>query len=220
MSILQDAKSVDRSAKRRAIQTVREESLKRLDTPEAIHSFLKNTLNLFAGCIAHDNVEKCREQCLELLYELFLKVFDTSFAVNDTISLCKERVCINGNMRTAAEESEEIRHGILRLLDLVLIKCSSKTIKATTADDVVSIVQNGIKDRYPEVQRESCSILLTLATMKSTYIGYGADKISEVVIPILRHKHAALRTLGVKVSIFGQISIIFNAIFLIQIIEI
>ncbi|KAG2175449.1 hypothetical protein INT43_001096 [Umbelopsis isabellina] len=200
LSILQDAKSVDRSAKRRAIQTVRDESLKRLDTPEAIHTFLKNTLNLFVGCIAHDNVEKCREQCLELLYELLQKVIDTSFAVNDTISLCKERVCVNGNMRTPAEESEEIRHGIMRLLNLVLTKCSSNTIKATTADDIVSIVQNGIKDRYPEVQRESCSILLTLAAMKSTYIGYGADKISEVVIPILRHKHAALRTLGVKVS--------------------
>jgi hypothetical protein len=199
LSILQDSRSIDRSAKRRAIQTLREEGFKRLDTSEAIQAFLKKTLNLLVSCIAHDSVEKCREQCLELLHDILQKSVDTSFAVDDAILLCKERVCASGKMKDPAEESEEIRHGIMRLLNIVLTKCSSQTVKATSADEIISIVQSGIKDRYPEVQKESCSILLTLTTMKSTYVGYGADKITQVVVPILRHKHATLRALGVKV---------------------
>jgi hypothetical protein len=200
LSVLQDSTSIDRYAKRRAIQTLHDDGLKKLDNAEAARAFLQITSKVFITCIALDNVEKCREQCLELVIDAFRKVDDASFALVDTVDLCKKRIAVTGRMKEPAEESEEIRLGILRLLNLIMSRSDAQAIKPVIADDIISIVQSCMKDRFPDVQREACGILITLTKMKSAYVGYFGDKMTEVVMPILRHKHVALRTLGIKAS--------------------
>jgi dynein assembly factor 5 len=200
LTVLQDSRSIDRSAKRRAVQNLHDNGLNLLKDPIVAREFLQKTLTLLFNTIAHDCVEKCREQCLEFVYKAFSPVKDTSFALLEVVDLCKKRVTLSGKMREPAEESEEIRLGVLRLLNLIVSKCSAPTIKPTIADDILSIVQSCINDKFPDVQKEACAILLTLTEKKSTYLGYFGDKVTKVVVPVLRHKHAALRVLGIKVT--------------------
>ncbi|KAI8575564.1 hypothetical protein K450DRAFT_261253 [Umbelopsis ramanniana AG] len=196
--VLQNPNSIDRTAKRLAIGNLRECGMGKLKDPETARDFLQNTHTILLNCICQDRVEKCREQCLEFTYDAFSYSSDTSFALAATLELCKKRVLIAPKMREPEEESEEIRLGIVRLLNLLLSKCSAQAIKPAIADDIVQVVQGCIKDKFPDVQKEACCVLLTITERKSSYIGYFGDKITKAVTPILRHKHAILRTLGIQ----------------------
>lgn len=197
--MLKDSRSIDRSAKRRAVQNLREKGLIQLKQSETAHAFLQETSMILFNCIAEDCVEKCREQCLEFVYYAFAPVTDASFALQPVVHLCSRRVLVNEKTREPAEESEEIRLELLRLLNVVLSRCSEQAIKPAIADDIFSVVQSCVNDKFPDAQKEACGVLLTLTKKKSTYVGYFGDQITKTVLPILRHKHAALRTLGIKV---------------------
>jgi hypothetical protein len=171
----------------------------KLKDPEIACAFLQKTHTILLNCICQDRVEKCREQCLEFTYDVFSYSSDTSFALAATLELCKKRVLLAPKMREPEEDAEEIRLGIVRLLNLLLSKCSATSIKPAIADDIVQVVQGCIKDKFPDVQKEACCVLLTITERKSTYIGYFGDKITKAVTPILRHKHAVLRALGIQV---------------------
>jgi dynein assembly factor 5 len=200
LSILQNPDSIDRTAKRLAIRNLREIGLNQLKDSETAREFLQNTHSILLACIRGDRVEKCREQCLEFTYDVFSNSSDTGFALEATLELCKKRVLVTAKMREPEEEAEEIRLGIVRLLNLILSKSSANDIKPAIADDVLQVIQGCITDRFPDVQKEACAVLLTITERKSSYLGYFGDKITKALLPILRHKHAVLRTLGIQVA--------------------
>lgn len=105
--------------------------------------------------------------------------------------------------RLKQEQTEEIRQLWLDTL-IALTKQVKQNIDLNPPMDETwfGIIQLSVKDTCPDVVKKGAQLLILLAEYQSKAITLrGEHTINDCILPLLSHKHAAIRVLGVKVKI-------------------
>lgn len=177
----------------------------------------KNCLEELLKVVEHENSVSDSSIALDIL-KLALKV------LSDKAESCRERavqitsVCLNSSSLPAeetvfllfpvlhkrlgnhenAETSEEIRLLLTRLLKLSIRKYGAAI--SPFVPDVVDILNKCIRDRFPDVIKESCECIDELAKSVPEFRLH-TEQVVETVISAMKHKlykirAAAVRSLG------------------------
>jgi dynein assembly factor 5 len=94
------------------------------------------------------------------------------------------------------EPSEEIR--------LCLVQTLCDIVKAVKAEfnpfvaDAVKILVQALSDTFPEVKRETCSLILLLTAHNKEALSYHGSAIVKALSAILNHRHANVRIIALQ----------------------
>ncbi|KAJ3122638.1 HEAT repeat-containing protein 2 [Physocladia obscura] len=138
--------------------------------------------------VINDSAEKCRELSIETISDLVSQSNDLIPVLPFIIPAISSRLSLPEIM----ESSEEIRLLLVKLL--LSITNKTKSVFSPGVDEAVKIVLRTITDPFSEVKKESCNLIISLATHCPRQTTLHAVSLTKSLIPILQHRHAAVRT--------------------------
>ncbi|KAG1469096.1 hypothetical protein G6F56_003456 [Rhizopus delemar] len=90
------------------------------------------------------------------------------------------------------EPTEEIRALWMELsIDLL-------ELHPVDAERWMDVIDLAVKDPFPEVQKLAAQYILSFTTRYAKQVDYACDRMVRLVVPLLTHKHTAMRALGIR----------------------
>ncbi|KAJ3378298.1 HEAT repeat-containing protein 2 [Lobulomyces angularis] len=191
LNILQE-KGTDRTSKRKALERVKKESEKVLPKPKVASSLLKSTLIKPLLILFFDKIEKCRDLSISTFFNLANVVPDPENFLAYIIPSLVDR--LSGT--EILEESEEIRLNLIVGLNDLVNKCQVKI--SPFIEEISKIVTKTLNDPFPEVKKESCNLVQSMAKQSPQSFAFISASVSKALIPTLIHRHSGVRTVGLK----------------------
>ncbi|CAO3620547.1 unnamed protein product [Mucor fragilis] len=195
LAIFEDASTRERPAKRRAIEAVKRETLQvkgREDASAAAIALLKKLQVAIFQC-SNSAIESVREQTVDILKSL-LDRCERGAIPNSIVDGLLQHV----QERLKVETTEEVRDAWMLLCATLLCKITPGKIPVKTGELFMDIMEVAGNDPYSEIQKQ-CAILIVLyARDQPKSVDYACEKMVRLILPMLLHKHAAVRVKGIK----------------------
>jgi hypothetical protein len=84
---------------------------------------------------------------------------------------------------------------------LAILKKTTTKIKPPMDEVWFGLANLAVKDACPNVVKQGAQLVIDLSLLQSTAVRYrGEHTIIHAVLPLLTHKHTAIRVLGIKVT--------------------
>ncbi|KAJ3228946.1 HEAT repeat-containing protein 2 [Chytriomyces hyalinus] len=183
LNILSDSAS-DRIAKKIALSAV-SAATKGLNPDQISSLFAAKSVRVpLLRCFA-DPVEKCRETSISLVSSMVQKASDLTTILPYLIPVLSSR------LDQDVEPAEEIRLMLIKLL--LSVVNLSKAVFTPGVDEAVKILQTTVTDAFPDVRKESCSLIISLCTHTPRALSPHCPPLAKALIPSLQHRHAAVR---------------------------
>ncbi|KAJ3237761.1 HEAT repeat-containing protein 2 [Chytriomyces hyalinus] len=183
LNILSDSAS-DRIAKKNALSAV-SLATKGLSPDQISSLFAAKSVRVpLLRCFA-DPVEKCRETSISLVSSMVEKASDLTTILPYLIPVLSSR------LDQDVEPAEEIRLMLIKLL--LSVVNLSKAVFTPGVDEAVKILQTTVTDAFPDVRKESCSLIISLCTHTPRALSPHCPPLAKALIPSLQHRHAAVR---------------------------
>lgn len=100
--------------------------------------------------------------------------------------------------RLKEESTEEIRVEWMDLCSTVVTKLTELKISVTESELVMDILQVAGEDAFSEVLQVAAKLIILYAQNQSKATDYACERMIRLSIPLLVHKHTAVRVLGIK----------------------
>ncbi|KAG0793123.1 hypothetical protein G6F16_005265 [Rhizopus arrhizus] len=185
--ILADKSTKERSAKRRAIEAIK-----------------KNVGSIKDSLIANELLDQladplliCTESEIETVREQSLQIFKSLVKANSNKAIQKDTLekllkTILYRLDVTKEPTEEIRAAWMELCIQLL------DLHPTQTDLIMNVIQSAVKDPFPELQKLAGKCIVLFSTSYAQEVDYACDRMVRLVIPLLSHKHIAIRVLGIQ----------------------
>jgi hypothetical protein len=155
--------------------------------------------------IVNDQVEKCRELALTLIFKTLelcnsgsaLKILTREVFTNIIQCLCS-RICEYPFLET----SEELR---LQIFDLILVvikhqQCLKETdLIPLLAENILQSLSKGLTDSFPSVKRSGAEIICYLSLNAPEQVRMSFKSILKPLVSNSTHQHSKTRTITLKV---------------------
>ncbi|KAK4519466.1 uncharacterized protein ATC70_009702 [Mucor velutinosus] len=195
LSIFEDTSTRERPAKRRAMEAVKRETLhvKNIDDASTAAIALLKSLRESIFMCSNSAIESVREQTVDILKSL-LDRCERGKIPNSIVDSLLQHVL----ERLKVEATEEVRDAWMLLCATLLSKLASGKIPVKTGELFMDIMEVAGNDPYSEIQKQ-CAILIVLyAKDQPKSVDYACEKMVKLILPMLLHKHAAVRVKGIK----------------------
>ncbi|KAI7906992.1 armadillo-type protein [Cokeromyces recurvatus] len=127
-------------------------------------------------------------------------------SLNRLISYCEkgeiknnlmEKLLDHMTQRIKKETTEEIRVAWMELC-VKLSKQSDSKISIKISELFMDIMQIAGEDLFADVQKECAKLIVLYSNTQSKSVDYACERMIRLTMPILTHKHAAVRVSGIK----------------------
>ena len=183
----------DRNTRRRAIAAITQSvksvanDTSRLDSVIEQTQLLPPLLNLF-----HDSVEKNRDLAINLAK--FILQHASAQIVQNVMPLLM--VAVTKRIGPKPEEqTEELRLALLEMLRLLLTRFAAQL--AAYIPELVSILQSGFADPFPDAKKLACTISIELASALPKEIETQCSPMIKSLVPCMAHQHSRVRSSAV-----------------------
>ncbi|KAJ3355712.1 HEAT repeat-containing protein 2 [Entophlyctis luteolus] len=183
--------TASRLEKRRALDHIRAESTNRSLIPKQTSSIFAALANPLLRCFS-EPVEACRESSIGIVDALVSKSDDLLSVLPHLIPAISSRLA----QPDIVEPSEEIRLLLVRLLLAIVEK--TKQVFGPGVDETVKILNKTLTDPFPEVRKESCSLIIALSNHTPQTLTLHCSPLAKSLTPSLQHRHAAVRIQSLK----------------------
>ncbi|CEP07461.1 hypothetical protein [Parasitella parasitica] len=195
LAILEDISTRERPAKRRAIEAVKKEALQVEDRDDAClfaNALLTKLQDSLFIC-SDSAVEGVREQTVEILKSLVDRCEKGSIPKSATECLLQHLI-----KRLRLETTEEIRDAWMQLCATLLAKLTSLKISIKESELFMEAMSIAGDDPFAEIQKQCANLIILYAKEQPKSVDYACEKMIRLVIPLLLHKHTAVRVKGIK----------------------
>ncbi|KAI8093846.1 armadillo-type protein [Halteromyces radiatus] len=187
LNVLKDGSTKERAKKKSALDKVKQLGFQETAS-WPVHEqtmLLETLLDSLVLWSTQSEIEYIREKTVMLLQCYVTRIEQPKAKV--VIETCLQRF--------PSEETEEIRQGWIQ----VCVDVLNKKQPHMDEEDWFTLATLAVKDPCPEVIKQGASLVLDLARLYPKAVAYrGEQTIIHSVIPLLIHKHAAIRVLGIK----------------------
>ncbi|KAJ3024801.1 UNVERIFIED_CONTAM: HEAT repeat-containing protein 2 [Siphonaria sp. JEL0065] len=185
------ASTSTKAQKRIAVERIAKESANFSRRPElatrVFEGLLKPLLFAFA-----DSSEAVRERSIGAVDSLTTKAGDLVPVLPSLIPVLSARLA----QPEIVESAEELRLKLVSLLLLIVEK--SKQVFSPGVDESVKILSRTLIDPFPDVKKESCNLVVSLARHCPRILTPHVPPLVKVIIQNLSHRHAAVRIQALK----------------------
>ncbi|KAJ3339784.1 HEAT repeat-containing protein 2 [Gonapodya sp. JEL0774] len=205
LNVLADSQLKDRSAKRRALDKIRKETVDRAPSSSASKSnssmqSLPSLPSKTAAVQGSGPATSLEPVAFEMLFTELAPGIVRCFA--DSTERTREAAI--------ALPSEEVRLSLVRLVASIVGKISAKDNENETdedapgvgpyVDEVVAVITAGLADTFPEVKKESSKLLSNICSLHRAgrRLRPHIPELTKQVIPLLGYRHATVRAAGVQ----------------------
>lgn len=100
--------------------------------------------------------------------------------------------------RLKSETTEEIRVAWMGLCTTLLGKLTELKISVTESELVMDIIKVAGYDAFSEVLQRDAKLIILYARTQSKSTDYACERMIRLTVPLLVHRHTAVRVLGIK----------------------
>ena len=100
--------------------------------------------------------------------------------------------------RLKKETTEEIRVAWMELCYNLLEKVTDLKINVTESEHIMNIIQTAEEDAFSEVVKRAAKLIIYYAQHQSKSTDYACNRMIRLTMPLLLHKHTAVRVLAIK----------------------
>ncbi|KAI8377335.1 hypothetical protein BD560DRAFT_54516 [Blakeslea trispora] len=100
-------------------------------------------------------------------------------------------------LRMRKEETEEIRIAWTELC-IALIAKIDESMSAEQSELWMDIIEVAVQDKFADVQKQMARLAVLYATQCPKLVDYACERMIRIIIPLLIHKHNAVRVAGIK----------------------
>jgi dynein assembly factor 5, axonemal len=148
-----------------------------------------------------DKYEMCRSLSGLVVSALLQKLPDNDYYLDCLIPVVARRL----GQKELVEESEELRLQLLQQLNEIIVKFTPTERPATeksdrflkTYNDVIDILVRCLRDSFPAVQRECCTIIKSYATA-TTCFHYRAEVLTQPLMEMLKHYQSPVQVAAIE----------------------
>jgi dynein assembly factor 5 len=97
------------------------------------------------------------------------------------------------------EPTEEIRVAWMELCVTLINELTAPVKNSMTEEQVMELIQVAGQDPFSEVLKRAAKLIILYARYQPKAVDYACDRMIRLTIPLLTHKHTAVRVLGIKV---------------------
>lgn len=101
--------------------------------------------------------------------------------------------------RLKQEETEEIRVAWMELCVTLITKLTDSKTSITESELMMDLMEAAGQDPFSEVLHRVAKLIILFAQHQPKSTDYACDRMIRLCIPLLVHKHTAVRVLGIKV---------------------
>ncbi|KAI8337705.1 armadillo-type protein [Chlamydoabsidia padenii] len=189
LDILKDGSTLQRPAKKKAIDKVKQISFQAttdwaMEDQLALYDHLLDPFFLWTT----SDIEYIREKAVLLVQSYVSRVDKPS---DKAVEACLQRFPL--------EPTEEIRQTWMDMVLALLKKTTTTKIKPPMDEVWFGLAKLAVKDACPNVTKQGAQLVIDLALIQPIAVSYrGEHTIIHSVLPLLTHKHTAIRVLGIK----------------------
>lgn len=201
LSTLSELSTRDRPVKRRAMDALKKETLQIKTWPHASTA----AVDLLVHCV--DSLITCTESEIESVRE------HTVGVIQGLLSLCTEKdeesklTGVTNTLlkaikkRLQVETTEEIRVAWMDVCVTLLSLIPTTRISVPTSSELMMDVMGSAgEDPFSEVIQRGAKLIILYAQRQPKSTDYACDRMVRLTIPLLIHKHTAVRVLGIKAA--------------------
>lgn len=163
---------------------------------KTVHETIFNKIYLYILKGYSDKYEICRCLSVDIMTLLLTHLTDNEYYLECIIPVLTKRL----GQSEIIEDSEEMRYQLLQQLSFLIDKFKAK--KPTddrlfkSYNDIIDILLKTLRDPFPSVQEECCSIIVALSKEKCFH--YRSEVLVIPLTPILRHRQSKLRIAAIN----------------------
>lgn len=146
----------NKSARRRALEAVKRETVEQRLSSAALQELFAGLLKALLKCLS-DPAETCRDTAIQIITGFIRSVPKPEDSLPYLMPTLAQRL----GGKEILEPAEELRLALMEMLSLLVEVCGRQL--ATYLDDIIKILQRTITDPFPEVKKESCKCTISFA---------------------------------------------------------
>ncbi|XP_052409309.1 dynein axonemal assembly factor 5 [Carassius gibelio] len=176
----------NKSARRRALEAVKRETVEQRLSSGALQELFDGLLKALLKCLS-DPAETCRDTAIQILTGFIRAVPRPEDALPYLMPALVQRL---GGQETL-EPAEELRLALMETLSLLLELCGRQL--APFLEDMIKILRRTITDPFPEVKKESCRCVISAAQSIPDQFHLQAESLLEPLLQTISHQHSQVR---------------------------
>uniref|UniRef100_A0A8C1HUQ8 Dynein axonemal assembly factor 5 n=1 Tax=Cyprinus carpio carpio TaxID=630221 RepID=A0A8C1HUQ8_CYPCA len=176
----------NKSARRRALEAVKRETVEQRLSSGALQELFAGLLKALLKCLS-DPAETCRDAAIQILAGFIRAAPRPEDALPYLMPALAQRL----GGKEILEPAEELRLALMETLSLVLEVCGRQL--APYLDDMIKILQRTITDPFPEVKKESCKCAISVAQSIPDHFHLQAESLLKPLLQTISHQHFQVR---------------------------
>ncbi|XP_059416461.1 dynein axonemal assembly factor 5-like [Carassius carassius] len=176
----------NKSARRRALETVKKETVEQRLSSGALQELFAGLLKALLKCLS-DPAETCRDTAIQILTS-FIRAVPRP---EDSLPYLMPSLVQRLGGQEILEPAEELRLALMEMLSLLLEVCGRQL--APYLDDMIKILQRTITDPFPEVKKESCKCAISAAQSIPNHFHLQAESLLKPLLQTISHQHSQVR---------------------------
>uniref|UniRef100_A0A671MPT5 Dynein assembly factor 5, axonemal-like n=1 Tax=Sinocyclocheilus anshuiensis TaxID=1608454 RepID=A0A671MPT5_9TELE len=177
----------NKSARRRALEAVKRETVEQRLSSVALQELFTGLLKALLKCLS-DPAETCRDTAVQILTGFIRAVPRPEDALPYLMPALAQRL----GGKEILEPAEELRLALMETLSLVLEEVCGRQL-APYLDDMIKILQRTIRDPFPEVKKESCKCAISVAQSIPDHFHLQAESLLKPLLQTISHQHSQVR---------------------------
>uniref|UniRef100_A0A8C1EMS0 Dynein axonemal assembly factor 5 n=1 Tax=Cyprinus carpio carpio TaxID=630221 RepID=A0A8C1EMS0_CYPCA len=173
-------------ARKRALEAVKRETVEQRLSGGALQELFGGLLKALLKCLS-DPAETCRDTAIQILTGFIRAVPRPEDSLPYLMPALAQRL----GGKEILEPAEELRLALMETLSLVLEVCGKQL--APYLEDMIKILQRTIPDPFPEVKKESCKCVISVAQSIPDHFHLQAQSLLKPLLQTISHQHSQVR---------------------------
>uniref|UniRef100_A0A8C1VW80 Dynein axonemal assembly factor 5 n=1 Tax=Cyprinus carpio TaxID=7962 RepID=A0A8C1VW80_CYPCA len=173
-------------ARKRALEALKRETVEQRLSGGALQELFGGLLKALLKCLS-DPAETCRDTAIQILTGFIRAVPRPEDSLPYLMPALAQRL----GGKEILEPAEELRLALMETLSLVLEVCGRQL--APYLEDMIKILQRTITDPFPEVKKESCKCVISVAQSIPDHFHLQAESLLKPLLQTISHQHSQVR---------------------------
>nr|XP_021327043.1 dynein assembly factor 5, axonemal-like isoform X2 [Danio rerio] len=176
----------NKSARKRALEAVRRETVEQRLSSAAMQELLGCLLKPLLKCLS-DPAETCRDASIQIIAGFIRAVPKPEDCLPYLMPALAQRL----GGKEILEPAEELRLALMEMLSLLVEVCGKQI--APYLEDLIKILQRTITDPFAEVKKESCKFTVSVAQCIPEHFHLQAESLLKPLLQTISHQHSQVR---------------------------
>nr|XP_022916428.1 dynein assembly factor 5, axonemal [Onthophagus taurus] len=164
------------------------------ENPEEFHKIF-NEINIHMLNGLRDKSEPVREESIKFLTAFIITILPKNdYYLSYIFPVLTERLATC----EIIEESEEVRLQLITFLEQIIDKYEEKNQLKPFLNDIVAVLRETVKDKYPSIKEKSCHCIVKLTRALPRDFHYQAESLIKPVLSNFSHQRFKIRCEAIK----------------------